>query len=40
MCSFYDIFISLDCITTLIPRIFRIPTQIPDPDFKKIVTLV
>ena len=27
-------------ITNLISRIFRISTQIPDQDFKKIVTLV
>ena len=40
MCLFHNILISLHCIATLIPRIFCIATQIPDPDFKKIVALV
>ena len=40
MCSFHNILISLHCISTGIPRIFCIATQIPDPDFKEIVALV
>ena len=36
----YLIFTLIPCITTLIPCIFCISTQIPDSDFRKIVTLV